>query len=151
MRKIDTLIIHCAGVDYGDVKLYKEWHLANGWDDIGYHYVILNCYPTKKSFDDKKPVFLNDGKLENGRDVSVQGAHVKNHNEGSIGICLVGDRVFSAKQFESLKILVDILKKQFNITTIKGHYEYDTAKAQGKTCPNIEMDYLRKLLETKET
>ncbi len=147
MRKIDTIVIHCSAVEYGDVSLYREWHLARKFNDIGYHFVILNAYPKKSDYDNKKPVIAKDGVIEIGRDIKLTGAHVKNHNKGSIGICLVGDRVFSSKQLESLKSLVKTLKSIYDIKEIHAHYEYDTAKAQGKTCPNIDIDYLKEYLE----
>ena len=146
MREIDTLIIHCSAVEYGNVELYKKWHLDRGWDDIGYHFVILNSYPKQDMWEYKTPNFESDGVLEIGRDVQICGAHTKNHNEKSIGICLVGDRSFSQNQYKTLLTLVKTLSSIYKIKIIKGHYEYDTGKAQGKTCPNIDMDYLRKIL-----
>lgn len=146
-RKIDTLIIHCSATEFGNRPLFKRWHRKRDWDDVGYHFIILNSYPMKKQWYEKKPDFTADGKIEKGRPVNIAGAHTRLHNDNSIGICLVGDRTFTAKQFASLKKLVDKLKKQFNITTVKGHYEYDTGQEQGKTCPNIDMDWLRTLLQ----
>lgn len=77
MRKINDLIVHCAAtydtMDIG-VKEIRKVHVdENGWKDIGYHFVIRR-----------------DGTVEKGRDVSVIGAHVLNHNANSIGICLAG-------------------------------------------------------------
>ena len=42
--KTDTIVIHCSAtpkdMDIGVEKI-KHWHTVdNGWDDIGYHYVI---------------------------------------------------------------------------------------------------------------
>jgi len=146
MRKIDTIVVHCSATAYGNRSLFKRWHKKRGWDDIGYHYVILNAYPLKKSWENKTPDLNSDGRIEKGRPVGIPGAHVRLHNENTIGICLVGDRNFTSGQFGSLKKLIHKLKKEFNITSVKGHYEFDTAKEQGKTCPNIDMDWLRKLL-----
>lgn len=146
-RKIDTIIVHCSATGFGNRSLFKRWHKKRGWDDVGYHFIILNSYPLKKQWCDKKPDFLADGKIEKGRPVEAIGAHTRLHNENSIGICLVGDRTFTSKQFASLKKLIAKLKTQFKIKTIKGHYEFDTGQEQGKTCPNIDMDWLRKLLK----
>ena len=43
-EKTDTLAIHCsatpATMDIGVEKI-KEWHVKeNGWEDVGYHFVI---------------------------------------------------------------------------------------------------------------
>lgn len=145
-RVIDTIVIHCSATGYGNRSLFKRWHRKLGWDDVGYHFIILNPYPRMKFWNEKIPCFDSDGRIEKGRPVENAGAHVRLHNENTIGICLVGDRTFSSKQFESLKKLVKKLQAQYRISSIKGHYEFDTAQEQGKTCPNIDMDYLRKLL-----
>lgn len=59
-----------------DVGVIREWHLKNGWSDIGYHFVILP-----------------DGSCQEGRPLFRQGAHcVAGHrNFIGIGICLVGN------------------------------------------------------------
>ena len=146
MRKIDTLIIHCSATEFGNKSLFKRWHHARGWDNVGYHYIILNSYPLKKKWTEKTPDFNSDGKIEKGRPEELIGAHTRLHNDNSIGICLVGDRTFTSKQFSSLKRLIKRLQEKYKINSIKGHYEYDTAQEQGKTCPNIDMDWLRELL-----
>ena len=62
-RKVTThCVVHCADtpaeMDIGAAEI-RKWHTEdNGWDDIGYHYVIRR-----------------DGILENGRDTKMQGAH----------------------------------------------------------------------------
>ncbi|HAQ61617.1 TPA: N-acetylmuramoyl-L-alanine amidase [Candidatus Delongbacteria bacterium] len=145
-RKIDTIVIHCSATEYGNRSIFKRWHKKRGWDDVGYHFIINNSYPKKKDWYNKTPDFSSDGRIEKGRPVEIAGAHVRLHNENTVGICLVGDRTFTAKQFESLKKLVKRLSLEFKISSIKGHYEFDTAQEQGKTCPNINMVMLRKLL-----
>ena len=145
-RRIDSIIIHCSATEYGNVPLFRKWHKGFGWDDIGYHFVINNSYPTRISWDKKKPFFDMDGNIEIGRNISKIGAHTKKHNIGSIGICLVGDRTFTKNQYDSLNKLIITLSSIYKIKEIKGHYEYDTAKEQGKTCPNIDMDWLRSVL-----
>jgi len=146
-RNIDTIVIHCSATEYGNKSLFKRWHKKLGWDDVGYHFIISNAYPKKKDWHEKTPEFNSDGKIEKGRPVELAGAHVRLHNENTIGICLVGDRTFTSKQFESLQKLVKKLQFQYKITSIQGHYEFDTAQEQGKTCPNINMDWLRVLLK----
>ena len=76
-KKTDSIIIHCAAtkksMDIG-YKEIREWHVdQNGWDDVGYHYIIRR-----------------NGKLEKGRPEEYSGAHAPSHNSRSIGICLVG-------------------------------------------------------------
>lgn len=51
----------------------REWHLAKGWRDTGYHFVVEAS-----------------GLIVPARPLHIQGAHCKGHNANSIGICLVG-------------------------------------------------------------
>lgn len=51
----------------------RSWHKAQGWSDIGYHYVIRRS-----------------GVIEPGRAENAVGAHVSGHNHNTLGICLVG-------------------------------------------------------------
>jgi hypothetical protein len=72
-RKVDKIIVHhSASPQDTTVAQIRDWHVnGNGWSDIGYHYIILA-----------------DGTLERGRNINRTGAHCKNKNKGSIGICL---------------------------------------------------------------
>ena len=76
MREINDIIIHCTATRRGrnhTVDQVRQWHLARGFDDIGYHYLIYT-----------------DGTLHLGRPVEQVGAHAYGHNQHSIGICYVG-------------------------------------------------------------
>jgi len=80
LRTITLIVIHCSatveGKDY-TVEDIDRWHKARGFNcqgiHIGYHYVI----------------YL-DGSIHQGRPEWMVGAHVKNHNQHSIGICYIG-------------------------------------------------------------
>jgi hypothetical protein len=52
---------------------------------------------------------------------------------------------FTPKQFETLTILIGNLLKKYklDISVVRGHYEYDTAILQGKTCPNFDVNCYR--------
>ena len=144
LRYIDTIVVHCSASSYGNAELFDKWHREKGWQGIGYHYVITNCYPTEESLLDRKPDFMSDGMLETGREIKYQGAHVKGFNAYTIGICLVGRNTFTSRQLLCLKSQVEFLRKflkrELNVVC---HYELDP----GKTCPNINGDWLRKFLE----
>lgn len=150
-RKIDTIVIHCSASPHGTVSLIDEWHKARGWSGCGYHYVICNCYPTPTSWVMKRPEPDLDGLLQTGRpldnDIWLEddeiGAHAYGFNRTSIGICLIGDRHFTSRQLETLHQLILKLKNDLYGTDIRvvGHYELDDKK----TCPNLDMDYLRSI------
>jgi hypothetical protein len=56
------------------IERYRVGHRARGWGDIGYHLVIDR-----------------GGAVWQGRSVRWQGAHVKDHNEGNIGVLVMGN------------------------------------------------------------
>lgn len=42
-RPVSRVFIHCSASDNPDhdsVAVIRNWHLENGWSDIGYHYFI---------------------------------------------------------------------------------------------------------------
>ncbi len=109
----------------------------------GYHYVILNGYSDSESLRERRPNFWMDGKIETGRDLDEPGAHVKYHNTNSIGICLIGKNCFTFQQFISLQRLLTELQAKFPAARLKGHYELLSKERRIKTCPNIDMNWLR--------
>ena len=56
------------------IDLYRVGHRAKGWGDIGYHFVIDRA-----------------GVVWEGRELRWQGAHVKDRNEGNVGILVMGN------------------------------------------------------------
>lgn len=132
MRKIKKIVLHCSdsqdSLDIG-VKEIRSWHTmkppkGNGWDDIGYHFVIRR-----------------DGRIELGRPQKVIGAHVRGHNSDSIGVCWVGRKMASDKQLQSMYALLRGLidKYDLEVEDIWGHSQFDSHK----TCPNLDMIFVR--------
>lgn len=164
MREINEIILHCSDSDFGDAALIKGWHTlpkmppdvadkirngtlpksearkyGRGWSDIGYHYVILNGYREYKKFNAN-----DDGLIEVGRPIEEIGAHCAGHNENSIGICLIGRRLFSAEQlYVALPTVLKMVGYPETLT-LNGHYKYST-----KTCPNIDMETLKRFLDNR--
>ncbi len=130
MRDIDKIILHCSATREGDdsvnVEVIDRWHKARGWRGCGYHYVVLI-----------------DGKIESGRMIDEVGAHVKNMNKSSIGVCYIGGvekdgktpkDTRTEKQKESLLLLLQTLKKMFPNATVHGHNEFSP-----KACPSFNV------------
>lgn len=94
------------------------------FDDVGYHWVI-------------QP----DGLLEVGRPEDIRGAHVGGANTGNVGIAMAGTDKFTTDQFDVLRSLVGRIQTNWDIFpwVLYGHYEFDSAKAQGKRCPNMDI------------
>lgn len=88
----------------------------------GYHYVI----PT-------------DGTVEAGRDKAEVGAHCKNHNRHSIGVCYIGGLSADGKPMDTrteaqriaLRKLLEALHRKYPSALIVGHRDLNPQKA----CP----------------
>ena len=125
---IEFLIVHCSDTpDDQDVnaEFIHKMHLDNGWDGIGYHKVILRS-----------------GIIENGRPEFWIGAHVKGLNKSSLGVCLIGSKIFTDFQLNSLKRVLLQWKKKYPNAKILGHR--DSTKTD-KTCPNFDVKKWAKL------
>lgn len=126
-RATNWIVLHCSATravqDIGAADI-RKWHKAQGWSDIGYHYVIRR-----------------NGKVETGRAAGAAGSHVKGHNHDSVGICLVGglnnktfapEDNFTPAQWASLKTLVARLVKQYPKAKVLGHRDFPGVQ---KACP----------------
>ena len=132
-RTIREIIVHCSATPEGKpftIDDIRRWHTlpppkGNGWQDVGYHYVIgLH------------------GELWEGRDVDRQGAHCTNHNRFSIGICYIGGMDKANKkakdtrtlqQKAQLLMLLQELKKLYPNAKIYGHRDF-----AHKDCPSFD-------------
>ena len=131
MREINRIIIHCSATREGQditVETIKDWHVnGNGWSDIGYHYCIR----------------LN-GDIEPGRGIEKRGAHVRGHNDDSIGICYIGGcegdgqtpkDTMTPEQEEAMRELVYSLRMVWTKKlTLHGHNEFSD-----KACPSFKV------------
>ena len=128
MRLVKEIIIHCSATredQQVSVDTIRDWHLAKGWNDIGYHfYVDL------------------DGTINKGRDIDKMGAHCKGHNRNSIGICYCGGVEADGKtpkdtrtqeQKDSLLNVLKTLKAMYPEAVIYSHNEF-----ANKACPSFD-------------
>lgn len=128
MRIINKIIVHCTATPEGKnytVDTIRKWHIAKGWSDIGYHYVI----------------YL-DGSVHKGRDEKIVGAHCLGQNANSIGVCYVGGVATDGKtpkdtrteaQKQSLIDLLKKLKAKYPKASIFGHRDF-----AAKACPSFD-------------
>lgn len=127
--RTDFIVVHCAAtkatMDIG-VREIRQWHVQQGWLDVGYHFVIRR-----------------NGTVEDGRPHDVIGSHVKDYNSRALGICMVGgidakgapENNFTPEQFASLELLLRATKRQYPAATICGHTDLDPNKA----CPSFDV------------
>jgi len=147
MKKITNIIVHCSDSEFGSASMIRQWHLKQGWKDIGYHFVIDNGLLVPKAGNWQKELRLTqlDGSIEVGRYLDGDsfisdnevGAHALGYNGNSIGLCLIGVKSFTPKQFNSLAYLLKEMLTYFGLKKdcIKGHYQV----SKGKTCPNFDV------------
>jgi hypothetical protein len=139
MRKINYIVIHKSETPNGQPCTVQEvdgWHRERGFrrdelsrlrfnpdlTSIGYHYMI---YP--------------DGSRHTGRDESEPAAAVRGHNHDSINICLAGNGIYTPEQWDDLQSLVVELKSRYSSAAVRGHCQFPSAIAQGKTCPDFDV------------
>ena len=121
---IDSIIIHCSATKAGQdlrAKDIDRMHRARGFNQIGYNFVIDL-----------------DGTVENGRSLSIDGAHCNtkgfsgiSYNKHSIGICYIGGLDASGRpadtrtveQKTALRELIAKLCKEYDIIELLGHRE----------------------------
>jgi N-acetylmuramoyl-L-alanine amidase len=129
-RKITEIIVHCTATPEGrevSVDTIRAWHLANGWKDIGYHYVVGL-----------------DGTVRPGRPEAQIGSHVAGHNTGTIGIVYVGgvtadgktpkDTRTPAQKAALLDLAKALIAKYPAIKKVTGHNQY-----AAKACPSFDV------------
>lgn len=129
-RTITKIILHCTATPEGrdfTVEQIRQWHLARGFSDIGYHYVIYR-----------------DGSIHAGRPESVVGAHCPGQNTCSIGISYVGGEAADGShtpkdtrtpaQKKALRELVAALLEKYPGAEVHCHYEF-----ANKACPSFKL------------
>ena len=133
MRSISLIIIQCSATPEGrdfTVEDIDRWHRQRGWKNgIGYHYVVYR-----------------DGTVHKGRPDKMVGAHCKNHNAHSLGICYIGglddqERPKDTRteaQKRALRELLTTLKGQYPKALIVGH---NTLSAKACPCFDAVAEY----------
>lgn len=122
MKEIDSIIIHCSATRAGQdlrAKDIDRMHKQRGFSQIGYNFVIDL-----------------DGTVENGRSLSIDGAHCntkgfsgQSYNKHSIGICYIGGLDATGKpadtrtgeQKTALRELIAKLCEKYPIIELLGH------------------------------
>src|SRR5688572_30035149 len=125
------IVVHHSATPVGGAGRFNKEHVAKGWDELGYHFVIGNGTDTA------------NGGIEVGSrwPKQKQGAHCKTpnneFNDRGIGICLVGNFDQSRPtdaQLKSLAKLVAHLQKTYRIPAerIIGHGDAKATECPGR-------------------
>ena len=134
------IILHCAATPEGkDIKAetVKQWHIKdNKWQDCGYHFIIEL-----------------DGTVKPMRDEALVGAHCKNHNHNSIGICYIGgcdktgkkakDTRTEVQKLSMYKLVKELMiKYHLTLNDVYGHRDFSN-----KQCPSFTTEQFRREFE----
>ncbi len=121
---------HCAGPvftedDLGSTKVRLEsirrYHRESlGWGDIGYHFAVDRA-----------------GRIWQCRSLAWQGAHVADHNEGNIGVVVLGDfdqQQPSPAQVAALEQHLRTLMRAYGVpvSRVKTHQEWAPTACPGR-------------------
>ncbi len=122
---LDKLITSTNTGEMADrIDLYRTGHQAKGWGDIGYHLIIDRA-----------------GTLWQGRSIKYQGAHVKNRNEGNIGVLVMGNFEIQSPtkaQLATLSRVLTDLRGQYRVS--KSHvYSHREWKGAATSCPGDKL------------
>ena len=125
------ITVHCSTTPPKqdvDVAEIRRWHKKKGWREVGYHFVIRR-----------------NGDVQLGRPLSQTGAHVKGHNKGNIGGCMIGgcntvlqpEDNSTLAQRKALFGLMAALQEQFLISDekVKRHKDW----GENKACPVVAL------------
>lgn len=103
-------------------RLQRVWngHDGRGFGDIGYHYIVDRS-----------------GRIWEGRSLKYQGAHVRSHNEGNIGVMCLGnfdEQKVSDLQRQALEHQLRFLAAKHKVKrrNIKTHQEWNPTACPGR-------------------
>ncbi len=130
LQTLKYIVIHHSATGPITMERIREWHIAKGWSNIGYPYVVER-----------------DGTLRYGRPLFQRGAHCPPFNQHSIGICIVGDNrpgkyPWNTPQIETTRKLVQAIKLLNPNVELVGHKDVGSTKT---LCPVYTKEALKAL------
>jgi N-acetyl-anhydromuramyl-L-alanine amidase AmpD len=141
MTRIRHITVHHDGMDpffavnrsvvAAHLELIRQLHRRKGWGDIGYHYAVDRA-----------------GRVWEARPLVYQGAHVKDHNPGNIGVVVLGNFEIQAPsevQLAAVRGHLSVLMSAHGVpvSRVHTHQEWDGAAT---ACPGGRLQhYLERL------
>lgn len=131
MRPIQYITVHHEGntpfyaademTTMARLESIRTAHRNQNWGDIGYHFAIDRA-----------------GRIYQCRALSYQGAHVKDHNEGNLGIVNLGnfdEQTPSEAQLRALRGFLVTLQSQYRVpvSRIRTHQEWAATACPGRS------------------
>jgi len=129
-----VIVHHSEILKPHNVNDVHQLHLKLKMAGIGYHFFIRK-----------------DGSIYQGRPLDTVGAHVRDFNSASVGVCFEGhfdlERINDLQYQKGVELIAAIVKR-YPGSTVKFHNQYTTKKnCPGKLFPCIELlqDVMAKL------
>ena len=120
--RTDAIVLHHAAAPAASPDEVHRWHRSQGWAGIGYHIYVRK-----------------DGSVHAGRPLWATGAHVRNHNSHTLGVCCEGDydveTAMPPPQLQALREVLAYLKTQYPAAEIKRHRDYGGTVCPGRYFP----------------
>jgi hypothetical protein len=136
MTPIRYITVHHDGMDpfhdsaradvAAHLELIRQLHRRRGWGDIGYHFAVDPA-----------------GRVWEARPLSWQGAHVKDHNPGNIGIVVLGNfevQALTSAQREALQSHLIVLMRTYNVPP-SGVYTHQEWEGAATACPGEQLQH----------
>ena len=120
-RMTDGIVLHHAAASAAAPEQIHAFHLAQGWNGIGYHYYVRK-----------------DGTVYRGRPEAASGAHTENENWHTIGICFEGNfmtEIMSEVQLKAGRALIADIKTRYPGIDVKGHRDFNATGCPGTNFP----------------
>lgn len=114
----ERIILHHSASSVASAEQIHSWHLGNGWEGAGYHFLVRK-----------------NGLIYRLRPENKIGAHASGSNYNSLGICFEGNfevEQMSDVQVQSGKELVAYLKNKYGINKVQGHRDVNSTSCPGR-------------------
>jgi len=121
------IVLHHLDANNAGIKEVHQWHLKQGWEGIGYHFIVRF-----------------NGVIEWSRGIDTFGIHTLNNNHNTIGIAFEGKyeelKSMPDEQFKSGVELIKYVKSHYHKNlTVKQHKDYRATACPGRYFPFTKM------------
>lgn len=142
MNRVHRITVHHDAImpvpngSYADslrrLQLIRTGHMNNGWADIGYHFAV-------------DP----NGRIWQARPLELQGAHVKDHNPGNLGIVVFGNYEQIRPTAASLRAVDEMLAYAMQRFNVPMSRVYTHRELRPTACPGRNLQ--AKMVATRST
>lgn len=128
MGSINRITVHHDGMNaftsrrqadaMARIEAIRNAHVNMNWADIGYHYIIDPA-----------------GRVYEGRPLSLQGAHVRDHNERNLGVLVLGNYMDQRPTSDAVRALEAFLAQTMRDHRVSATRVYTHREFAPTACP----------------